>query len=149
MWNLITYRFIDVDHFKLETDEDAEKALSMLIADLRRFFCVSFYDAGSKKLSYEEITYLIIDLMSDVESRFGAFKNGYEYRTKSTDRILADTYDLLQAANRSKGAKLTPYPRPKNSGEEEKNKNGVEVEHVKLTREEMLKQKEKLFKKKA
>lgn len=148
MWNLITYRFHGVEHYELETDEDAELAYSMLIGDLRRFFGVSFYDAGTKRLSYEEMSYLIIDLMADTESRFGAFKNGYDYRVKSTDKILADTYDLLQAANRSKGAKLTPYPRPKNRDEEDKKKD-IDVERVSLTREQMLEQKNKLFKKKA
>lgn len=147
MWSLIWNRTDSEGHKKLETEEDAHSAFSMLVADLRSVYGVSFWDAGTEEMSYEEMVYLIIDLQTNTDTRFGAFKNGVSHKFTLAEFILSDIYDQIRAFGAKKGAKPKPYHMRPKLDEKDKSTSADNYgrEETQLTREELLAQVNKIF----
>lgn len=146
MWSLIWNKKNEQGHYQLEDDDGAHSSLSMLIADLRSSYGVSWYDFGNG-ISYEEGVYLIADLLSNTDTRFGAYKNGFSSKFSLTDFMIADLVDFALNFGKSKNAKtVRHWARPtllsKITPKADKSAEGTK--RPKISREEMLAQIEKI-----
>lgn len=90
-----------------------ENMAAAITADLRKFYSVSPYSAGSDKLSYRELWDLILQAAKKSESAFGALLRKWESPATDEELLLMTLIDVeVMKGYSGKGAKPKPLPRP-------------------------------------